>query len=72
LWLLQWVQVVYSFGFSRKTGEPNVVMHAYNPSYLGGRGRRMKSFRPVWVKLMRAFFKNKMVGRCSSSGRMLA
>jgi hypothetical protein len=39
---------------------PVMVVHTYNPSYLGGRGRRILSLRPVWAKLARPHLKNKI------------
>jgi hypothetical protein len=36
-----------------------VVANTYNPSYWGGRGRRILSWRPVQAKLVRLYLKNK-------------
>jgi hypothetical protein len=38
---------------------PGMVAHACHPSYLGGRGRRIKSLRMAWSKLVRPYFKKK-------------
>jgi hypothetical protein len=37
-----------------------VVVNAYNPNYLGGRGRRIMSLRSVWAKFASSYFKNKI------------
>jgi hypothetical protein len=39
---------------------PDMVMHAYNPNYSGGRGRKIMSLRPFWAKVARPCLKNKM------------
>jgi hypothetical protein len=36
------------------------VVHASNPSYLEGRGRRITSLRSAWAKLGRLCLKNKI------------
>jgi hypothetical protein len=39
------------FFFSEKyTGEPGVLVHTCNPSYLGGGGKKIKSLRPAYTK----------------------
>jgi hypothetical protein len=39
---------------------PGSAVHAYNPSFSGGRGRRINSLRPAWVKLVRLYLKSKI------------
>jgi hypothetical protein len=38
--------------------EPGVVEHTCNPSYLGGRGRKVTNLRPAQAKLARPYLKN--------------
>jgi hypothetical protein len=33
----------------REDSRARIVAHTYNPSYWGGRGRRIMSSRPIWV-----------------------
>jgi hypothetical protein len=35
-------------------------VYAYNPSYLGGRDRRITSLRPAWATLAITYIKNKV------------
>jgi hypothetical protein len=44
----------------KKINQLSVVVHGYNPSYLGGRGRRILSSRPAWAKLVVHFLKSKI------------
>jgi len=37
-----------------------MVAHTCHPSYSGGRGRRISSSRPVWIKLATACLKSKI------------
>jgi hypothetical protein len=48
-----------------------MVGFAYNPSYLGGRSRRIMSLRPARTKLMSPYLTNKRAGGHSSSSRKL-
>jgi hypothetical protein len=38
-----------------KWGKPSVVMHSCNPSYSGGRGRKIPSSSPARPKLVRPY-----------------
>jgi hypothetical protein len=38
----------------------DVVVHACNPSYLGGRGRKISNLRPACAKVTRPYLKNKI------------
>jgi hypothetical protein len=40
--------------------KPCVMIHAYNSSYLGGKGKRIMSLRPAWEKLARSPLKSKI------------
>jgi hypothetical protein len=40
--------------------KPSVEAHVYNPSYSGGKGRKIKSSRPAPAKLGRPCLNNKM------------
>jgi hypothetical protein len=37
-----------------------VVVHAYNPSYSGGKGRKSMNSRLIQAKLVRPYLKNKI------------
>jgi hypothetical protein len=39
--------------------EPGMVVHTCNPSYSGGRGKRITSSRTAWAKLVRPYLKKK-------------
>jgi hypothetical protein len=47
------------------------VVHAYNPSYLRGRGRRITNLRPVYAKLLRPYPPAKKMLEYSSHGKAL-
>jgi hypothetical protein len=36
-----------------------MVVHTYNPSYSGGRGRKITSLRPAQARVMRPYLENK-------------
>jgi hypothetical protein len=38
----------------------DIVVHTCNPSYLGGRDRRIVSLRPTLAKFARPYLKNKI------------
>jgi hypothetical protein len=38
--------------------QPGVVINTCNPSFLGGRGRRITSWSPAWAKVVRPSLKN--------------
>jgi hypothetical protein len=38
----------------------DVVMHTYNPNYLGGKGYRIQNSKPALAKLRIPFLKSKM------------
>jgi hypothetical protein len=38
--------------------EPVMVVYIYNPSYLGGEGKRITNLMPVWAQLERLRMKN--------------
>jgi hypothetical protein len=39
-----------------------IVVNAYNPSYSGGRGKRIINSRPALAKLVRSYLKTKIKG----------
>jgi hypothetical protein len=51
------------FNYKLGTGKPGVLVHACNPSYSGGRSRRIMSLRPNWAKLVRSYLKNKNISK---------
>jgi hypothetical protein len=42
---------------ARKQADSRMVVHAYNPSYSGGRHRRISSSRPAQAKLVKPYLK---------------
>jgi hypothetical protein len=60
-WALICLQkLLYEFWFNSRA---SMLVRVYNPSYWGGRGRRIKSSRPVWAKLVRPYLKKKIKTR---------
>jgi hypothetical protein len=49
--------MLYNGGEIQGRIQLGMVVHAYIPSYSGGRGRRNSSSRPAWAKLRRPYLK---------------
>jgi hypothetical protein len=47
---------------------PVMVFHSYNPSFLGGRGKRIVSSRPIQGKLGRLYLKNEINKKKTQKG----
>jgi hypothetical protein len=55
------IQEVYCRKASvRKKRGLGMVVHAYNPSLLEGRSRKITSSKSTWAKLVRCYLKNKI------------
>jgi hypothetical protein len=55
--------------------QPGVVVHTSNPSFSGGRDRRIMSLKSAWANLGRPYLRNKIKTKglgCDSSDRELA
>jgi hypothetical protein len=46
-----------------------MVAHVCNPSYLGGRGKKITNSRPIWAKVGRSYLINKIQNKILGRGQ---
>jgi hypothetical protein len=49
-----WCIHIIEYYSATKKNEPGTVIHVCNPSYLGGRSRKIMSLRLAWAKVVRS------------------